>query len=111
MCTASILSPSVSTSDIIIKRSLYQNDSLELPAADARFDRCLNSSDTPNSAYSDFLHEVGHALGIGGGQSMTEYLKGHPAINDSVMNYESDEPGCAPNPFDLMAIYALYQSR
>ena len=42
---------------------------------------------------------------------MTEYLKGHPAINDSVMNYESDEPGCAPNPFDLMAIYALYQSR
>ena len=47
----------------------------------------------------------------------------HPTIPDSVMNYDDpdkirhpsisddfDEPDCSPHPFDLLAIYALYQS-
>ena len=99
--------PDAGTSDIIIKRSPFQADLLELPAADARFDRCLNSSDNPNSAYTSFLHEAGHALGIGGAQSGGP----HSTISDSVMNYQFSEPDCAPKPFDVMAIYALYQLR
>ena len=42
----------------------------------------------------------------------------HPQEFDSIMNlatFEDErdfaEPDCAPYPFDLMAIYALYQSR
>ena len=41
-------------------------------------------------------------------------LRGHPPTDDtldSVMNYRFGEPDCSPHPFDIMAIYALYQNR
>ncbi len=54
----------------------------------------------------------------------TDDVVHHPAINGSVMNYErknlkkagagsrilSQESDCSPHPFDIMAIYALYQT-
>ena len=51
------------------------------------------------------------------------YVTSHPTIPDSVLNYdkldkirypidsEFAEPDCSPHPFDIMAIYALYQTR
>ena len=53
------------------------------------------------------------------------YTMSHPTIADSVMNYDKramldysgedetrvyNEPGCSPHPFDVMALYALYQA-
>ena len=69
-------------------------------------------------------HEVGHALGLSGlspfpFEVVTErgrYVMAHPTIPDSVMNYDARvrrdlaEPDCSPYPFDVMIIYALYQT-
>ena len=109
------------TSDIFIRRSKFEVGvvtnvtTLDVPAADARANWCNNDSDMANSAYRSFLHEIGHVLGIGRGEindTSAGWVEGaHPLIHDAVMNYEFDEPDCAPYPFDLMAIYALYQSR
>ena len=55
------------------------------------------------------VHEAGHALVILG----TRY--DHPEMFDSIMSYGNHipenlgEPECSPHPFDIMAIYALYQ--
>ena len=101
------------TSDIIIRRAPFKDESITAAASDPRFNACPNENDR---AYSAFLHEVGHALGIGGGDAMKNGAKwdsrGHPnnVITDSVMGvYRRDL--CSPTPFDVMAIYALYQSR
>ena len=78
-------------------------------------------------AYSIAVHEAGHALGLSNvyvfppGDAISEqpYDAAHPTIPDSVMNYDGEkvvgvdttrEPDCSPYPFDLMAIYALYQT-
>ena len=62
------------------------------------------------------VHESGHALGLSGFARYLPNLRraGHPAILNTVMNYnidvvETSEPDCAPQPLDIMAIYALYQ--
>ena len=47
------------------------------------------------------MHEAGHSLDIAGD---------HPTVAGSAMNQLS-EPDCSPHPFDIMAIYALYQTR
>ncbi len=51
------------------------------------------------------------------------YVTSHPTIPDSVLNYDDDdkirspidatfaEPDCSPHPFDIVAIYALYQTK
>ena len=78
--------------------------------------------------YKSVLHEAGHMLGLSG-FSYGEAARGdfygmsHPTIPDSVMNYDEKpdenldsngthvrfEPDCAPHPFDIMALHALYQ--
>ena len=119
--------------DIIIRRSAYDkntlgsvlgfrlyrsadDDPLQVPEAGVRFNLCNNASDRyENSAYSDFLHEVGHALGIGGGDPKDAdgnyWLSlGHPErIRDTIMNYIF-EPGCWPYPLDLLVIDAMYRT-
>ena len=75
--------------------------------------------------YELMLHEVGHALGLSNSAGPLDYLNiggrqgyaiSHPIIPDSVLNNDSRvrrdlaEPDCAPYPFDVMAIYALYQN-
>ena len=45
------------------------------------------------------------------------YSAAHPDIPDSVLNYDPKvdaghtEPDCSPHPFDLMALYAIYQNK
>ena len=116
------------TSDIFIRRSRYEGRTLAVPPIDARGNSCGLSG----TAYSDLVHEIGHALGIGGGDNAGWVNPGHPQVPDSVVNYNwlavplnpavtpmvqgdfdrgHSEPDCAPYPFDVMAIYALYQSR
>lgn len=81
-------------------------------------------------AYAIAVHEAGHALGLSkfdysnfvallGDQS---HNVAHPTIPETVMNYDREmpdwvpdqyrpaEPDCSPHPFDVMAIYALYQN-
>ena len=84
--------------------------------------------------YKTVVHEVGHTLGLSGyqlrkviedlttSQQEASYVMSHPTIPDSTMNYDSRvrrnhvsgivrfEPDCSPHPFDLMALYALYQT-
>ena len=72
------------------------------------------------------VHEAGHALGLMNRVPFTNrweyYARDHSTIQDSVMNYDKnipdnhlpdgtvqEEKDCAPHPFDIMAIYALYQ--
>ena len=94
---------------------------------------------TRHFAYTTALHEAGHALGTSGAviwEALLEdaqYRRAHPSIPDAVMNYDEKIPenynpniassregdnadkwlryeaNCYPNPFDILAIYALYQ--
>ena len=84
------------------------------------------SSDIDYDLYETVLHEIGHALGLSNAGNPLDYLNygsydryviSHPTIPDSVLNYDprglgpgQDEPNCSPYPFDVMAIYALYQN-
>ena len=87
---------------------MKKDDDLRLPTPFARFNTCFNDDfDDYGSAYTSFLHEVGHLIGI----------SKHPEFPESVMNYDhatgvSDllEPDCSPYPIDIMAVYALYQT-
>jgi len=107
------------SSDIFVRRSKFSSDALERPESDAMFNRCGNDSDDPGSAYSSFIHEIGHALGLGGGMRDVAggsvdtgrfAYPGHPedTVLSTVNNARAD---CWPQPLDVMAIHALYQSR
>lgn len=63
--------------------------------------------------YSTLLHEVGHVLGISGGEEGAGQKVHHPSKEfrnlDTVMG--SGGVLCAPTPLDVVAVYALYQTR
>ena len=84
---------------------MFESDPLLRPASDATFNFCGNAGDDPNSAFQSFLHEAGHSLGIGGGAGAHATDQQASVMNDA---YEAD---CAPHPADIMALYALYQTR
>ena len=112
---------------------MYKPTALEIPSDNswnpARDDVPLNSCisisytrepDPP--VYDTLVHEAGHALGIGDGRT-TGYTQHHPSIPRSVANYNQtirytvhhldssySENDCSPHPFDIMAIFALYQT-
>ena len=98
----------------------YRQDRLILPGngdtvaevGEVRFNSCVDviedNAEKRHSyltAYGTLVHEAGHAIGIGGGKSTT-----HSTIADSAMS-RTDNLLCSPHPFDIMAIYALYQTR
>ena len=95
-----------------------------------RFNTCLDNNGLPNPndnggdlyTYATAVHEAGHALGLSNISTLLlnqRYHVAHPTTPDAVMNYDSErrgpsagvqpEPDCSPHPFDIMAIYALYQ--
>ena len=97
-------------------------------ATDIQFNACLPpptmtaNPDDMYKAYRTAVHEAGHALGISAPSLI--YSSAHPTIPDSVLNYDWNgevlqgtgkanlyEPDCSPHPFDVLAIYALYQNK
>ena len=91
--------------DIILERSVFENDSLTLPNHTR-----LNSCGGASTLYGTLLHEMGHALGVTGGTTGSSRQRAHPQIPDSVVS-STDYFGydCFPYPFDVLAMYALYQ--
>ncbi len=85
------------------------------------FNPCPNTNDDYNYSYSSLVHEAGHALGVRTGNDGAGQLIHHPTIAGSVMSYEGrpqpdetvlhDDPDCSPHPADILAIFALYQTR
>ena len=101
------------TTDIFINRVKYEMKTIGgvMNASDS--DACVVDR---NSAYGAFMHEVGHALGVGGGSTVDDVggkweATSHPEVSlkDSAVMI-SARPNCQPYPFDVLAIYALYQS-
>ena len=113
-CTTTDETGQVVTHDIKLRRSEYQNATLEFPgsdkvasADDITFNACGTSS--REELYATLVHEAGHALGVGDGNDGVDQDRHHSHIQDSVMSYSSsDVVGCFPHPFDIMAIFALY---
>ncbi|MYB76496.1 MAG: matrixin family metalloprotease [Chloroflexi bacterium] len=85
------------TRDIIISQSFFEEGNYDLSMPVVTFNRC---STTDHYAYFGVVHEGGHVLGIG-----------HPSFRESVMDNRISKEECSPHPLDIMAIYALYQSR
>ena len=91
-----------------------------------RSDVLLNKCQISNHlAYESLVHEAGHALGIGcvvvG--KRTDFNIHHPAFSNALYNKSGSDFSritamswnfdaglrCTPHPFDIMAIYAMYQ--
>ena len=67
-----------------------------------------------SDSYRVLVHEAGHALGIRGSRDARtqDDKQHHPLLTDSVKSYSSVPSfTCSPTPFDVMAVYAIYQSR
>ena len=109
------------TTDIFIRRLPIDSDSLTIPSrlngvrigpesvnygaehGDVKFNRC-EGYPSRGRAYGILVHEAGHALGLRGGGV-------HTSERDTVMKRGLARDSCSPHPLDVMAIYALYQSR
>ena len=119
----------ITFTDILLRGSTFASDPLTLPGTDLsveRDDTPFNTCSAPRiGAYETLLHEAGHALGIRDGNGHADWESSvihHPTTADSVMSYEStylrtdnthklpDDPDCSPHPFDVLAIYAMYQT-
>ena len=69
------------------------------------FNTYPNTMDKYNYPYSSLVHEAGHALGIYDRNSHTE-------LPNAIMNYSQDtEYDCSPHPSDILAIFALHQTK
>lgn len=118
--------------DVLIRKSTFESYEINIPPS-IRFNHCIDPNkviknkkyDEHYYPYTTMVHEAGHALGTSGfsrwklfSVSIPKefYKRAHPYIPDAVMNYDdrindvSDEPDCSPHPFDILAIWALYQA-
>ena len=113
----------IETTDIFLNQYIIGSEPPSLPGDDettdrndVQFNKCATSN---NPAYATLVHEAGHALGIRLANDVNDfpddqYNKAHPFTSDSretVMSYSGLSFGCSPHPFDIMAIYAMYQPR
>ena len=110
----------VISSDLFIRHSKVAiPGDLLIPGADVDVNKDDVSFNTcparGNNAYAVLVHEAGHMLGIRGPLTGTdeEVAHKHPTIQGSSMMVGALEPlvGCSPHPFDVMVLYAIYQSR
>ena len=108
-----------STTDIVISLSHINQFARVLTAASfpggdtvpSKGDVHFNSCGETNEIYKTLVHESGHALGIGYGNTGTDQARHHPneRIIESALSY-GVEHGCFPHPLDIMALYAIYQT-
>ncbi|MDE2817895.1 MAG: hypothetical protein OXK81_14535 [Chloroflexota bacterium] len=105
--------------DIKVLKSYFEDSALQFPGNDKvaspddiRFNACPWLSPSIDwKRYKSLVHEAGHALGIGDGTGGMGQDRHHPLIRDALMSYSTpDEYDCSPHPFDIMAIFALYQT-
>ena len=105
--------------DIKVRSSYFEGSPLMFPGIDKvaskddiRFNACPWSSPSIDwKRYKGLVHEAGHALGIGDGTDGMDQDRHHPQIEDALMSYTTpDDYDCSPHPFDIMAIFALYQT-
>ncbi len=130
----------IQSTDILVNQERIGSDPPPLPGGDAvseRNDVVFNSCPTAaHGAYETLVHEGGHVLGIREVYEMArsdrslEYYQDHPfepglivggpshtnVISPSsritVMSHNRYSGlRCSPHPFDILAIYAIYQSR
>ncbi|MCY3896341.1 MAG: hypothetical protein OXG17_07720 [Chloroflexi bacterium] len=68
-----------------------------------------------SKVYSILIHELGHAFGIRSGTDGSGQRKQHPNYDldyDTVFDHARDTNSpCAPTPLDVLAMYALYQTK
>ena len=126
----SITTNSRNAVDVLFNKARVDDFAVHIPDISdgevvTQFNSCVrNTKPAPAGdfgAYRIALHEAGHALGASGFSYLSIFSAGglyersHPTIADSVMNYDdevaqiADEPDCSPHPFDILAMYALYQ--
>ena len=105
----------VSTDILLHQENLLEDigsDPPSLSGGDVRFNKCPTDS---HRAYQTLVHEAGHALGIREGDTDDPYYRDHPLESQSpvtVMSYNTSAGlRCSPHPFDILAIYAIYQTR
>ena len=86
----------------------------EIPGTDTSVDIgdvLFNTCRTTNPAlYGVLVHEAGHVLGI---RSVADGDSAHPYVAGATYSTMTTGHGirCAPHPLDILAVYALYQSR
>ena len=100
------------TADIFLRRGAFQGKPLSVPL-EGTGSFCRDGQSGDFSAFAVMVHEIGHALGIGGGApGVKEEDAGHPGrgIDATVMRASIAEGTCGVYPLDQMAIMALYQA-
>ncbi len=106
------LPPYRTITDLIIRLSKFPVGFAELPGGDDVVDWSdtnLNVCHGSYAGYKTMQHEAGHALGIRGTVHVDGQEAHHPSLSQVVMHQKSSFY-CSPTPFDIMAVYALYQT-
>ena len=106
------------TSDILLpERQFKPSQYFNWDVPRVTFNKCKAVASSVIPKYSTLVHEAGHALGIRGTAASggTGQQIHHSQVADSSVK-SLGLPGsvtsnlCSPTPFDVMAIYALYQT-
>ena len=104
----------VITTDILLNGKQFEKNpgAFNWDIPDVPFNTCYGFTNADRGRYAVLVHEAGHALGIRGTSERSGGTKDqihHSQVEDSVMKVRGVDI-CAPTPFDVMAIYALYQA-